>query len=94
MTIAEDKGTLMPPVTIYTTPYCPYCTAAKSLLKRKRVDFEEIDVSKPAARQAMTERAGGQYTVPQIFIGGYHAGGCDELHALDAKGELDRLLQS
>jgi glutaredoxin 3 len=95
MTIAEKKGRLMPRVTIYTTPFCPYCMAAKSLLKRKGADFEEIDVSRsPALRQAMIERAGGQYTVPQIFIGGYHAGGCDDLHALDAKGELDRLLQS
>jgi glutaredoxin 3 len=85
----------MPPVTIYTTPYCPYCARAKALLRRKGIDFEEIDVSaSPALREAMTERAHGRYTVPQIFIGGYHAGGCDDLYELDAKGELDRLLQS
>ena len=84
----------MPLVEIYTTPYCPYCMRAKSLLNRKGVKFEEIDVSEPAARQAMVERARGGYTVPQIFIGGQHAGGCDDLYALDAKGELDRLLQS
>ena len=84
----------MPPVTIYTTPYCPYCASAKALLRRKGVDFEEIDVSAPALRQAMTERARGRYTVPQIFIGDHHAGGSDDLHELDAKGELDRLLQS
>ncbi len=85
----------MPPVTIYTSPYCPYCLRAKSLLKRKGVDFDEIDVSRSAAlREAMIERAHGRYTVPQIFFGDYHAGGCDELHALDAKGELDRILQS
>ena len=85
----------MPPVTIYTTPYCPYCSSAKTLLKRKDVAFDEIDVSASAAqREAMIARAGGRYTVPQIFIGERHIGGCDELHALDAKGELDRLLQS
>ena len=85
----------MPPVTIYTTPYCGYCALAKNLLKRKGVNFEEIDVSKSAAeRKAMIARSAGRNTVPQIFIGDYHAGGCDELHALDAKGELDRLLQS
>ncbi len=85
----------MPPVTIYTTPYCPYCMRAKNLLKRKGVKFDEIDVSASVAlREAMIERARGGYTVPQIFIGDYHAGGCDDLHALDAKGQLDRLLQS
>lgn len=85
----------MRPVTIYTTPYCPYCASAKALLRRKGVDFEEIDVSASSAlRQAMIERASGRYTVPQIFIGDGHVGGCDDLHALDAKGELDRLLQS
>jgi glutaredoxin 3 len=84
----------MPPVTIYTTAYCPFCARAKALLKRKGVCFEEIDASDPAVRQAMTERARGRYTVPQIFIGEFHAGGCDDLHELDAKGELDRLLQS
>jgi glutaredoxin 3 len=84
----------MPPVTIYTTAYCPYCARAKALLSRKGVAFEEIDASSAAARSAMTERAHGRYTVPQIFIGDFHAGGCDDLHELDAKGELDRLLQS
>ena len=85
----------MPPVTIYTTPACPYCIRAKGLLKRKGVQFEEIDVSRsPALREAMIERARGSYTVPQIFVGGRHIGGCDDLYALDAKGELDRLLQS
>ncbi len=85
----------MPPVTIYTTPYCPYCMRAKNFLKRKGVRFDEIDVSESVAlREAMIERSLGRYTVPQIFIGDYHAGGCDDLLALDAKGELDRLLQS
>jgi len=95
MTIAEPKGRFMPPVTIYTTPYCPYCIRAKNLLKRKGINFDEIDVSASVAlRETMIERARGRYTVPQIFIGDYHAGGSDDLHALDAKGELDRLLQS
>jgi len=85
----------MPPVTIYTTPYCPYCARAKSLLTRKGVAFEEIDVSRSnEARNSMVQRANGGYTVPQIFIGERHVGGCDDIHALDAKGELDRLLQS
>jgi glutaredoxin 3 len=86
---------MMPDVTIYTTPYCPYCTRAKALLSGKGAAFEEIDVSRSAAeRDVMIRRAGGSYTVPQIFIGGQHVGGCDDLYALDAKGELDRLLQS
>ena len=86
---------MMPHITVYTTPFCPYCMRAKALLNRKGVAFEEIDVSRsPADREAMIERANGGYTVPQIFIGGQHVGGCDDLYALDAKGELDRLLQS
>jgi glutaredoxin 3 len=84
----------MPPVTIYTTPGCPFCRRAKMLLTRKGAPYEEIDVSDPALREAMIERAGGAYTVPQIFIGAQHIGGCDDLHALDAKGALDPLLQS
>ena len=84
----------MPPVTIYTTPSCPYCRRARILLTRKGVTFEEIDASDPSIREAMIERAAGSYTVPQIFIGSRHIGGCDELYALDAKGELDPLLQS
>lgn len=84
----------MPPVTIYTTPSCPYCRRARILLTRKGVTFEEIDASDPSIREAMIERAGGSYTVPQIFIGSRHIGGCDDIYALDAKGELDPLLQS
>ncbi|TCR70329.1 glutaredoxin 3 [Bosea sp. BK604] len=83
----------MPQVTLYTTSWCPYCTAAKSLLKKKGIAFEEIDVDgKPDLRKAMTERAGGRTSVPQIFIGATHVGGSDDLHALDARGELDKLL--
>jgi len=83
----------MPPVEIYTTPYCPYCLDAKALLKQKNVAFKEIDVSRDRAlRQAMTERAQGRTTVPQIFIGATHVGGCDELYALEEAGKLDPLL--
>lgn len=83
----------MQPVEIYTTPLCGYCHAAKALLTRKGVAFTEIDVSRdPALRQAMTDRAGGRRTVPQIFIGGRHVGGSDDLHALDRAGRLDPLL--
>lgn len=83
----------MPPVTIYTTSWCPYCRAAKSLLASKGVAFTEIDVDgKPELRRDMTERAGGRTSVPQIFIGTQHVGGSDDVHALDARGELDKLL--
>ncbi|GAB1479202.1 glutaredoxin 3 [Paracoccaceae bacterium] len=83
----------MKPVEIYTTPTCPYCLAAKRLLTRKGVAFAEIDVSRdPSLRIAMTERAGGRRTVPQIFIGGTHIGGSDDLHALDHDGKLDPML--
>ena len=80
-------------VEIYTTRSCPFCVAAKGLLTRKGVDFIEIDVgADPAARQAMTQRADGRRTVPQIFIGATHVGGSDDLHALDRQGKLDPML--
>ena len=80
-------------VEIYTTPICPYCAAAKRLLAQKGVSYEETDVSRdPALRQAMMARANGRRTVPQIFIGGRHVGGSDDLHALDHAGKLDALL--
>ena len=83
----------MKPVEIYTTPSCPYCHAAKRLLAKKGAAFAEIDVSHDAAlRIAMTKRANGGRTVPQIFIGGTHVGGSDDLHALDHAGKLDALL--
>jgi glutaredoxin 3 len=83
----------MKPVEIYTTPSCPYCLAAKRLLREKGADFKEIDVSRdPALRVAMRERANGGWTVPQIFIGGQHVGGCDDIHMLDHQGRLDPLL--
>ena len=84
----------MPPVEIYTTPYCPYCIAAKELLGKKGVAFKEIDVSgNRDLRNQMTKRANGGYTVPQIFIGGTHVGGCDDLYALEEEGKLDPLLK-
>ena len=83
------------PVTIYTTPYCGYCHAAKGLLTRKNVAYDEIDVSAdPALRQAMIARANGRMTVPQIFIGTTHVGGSDDLHALERAGKLDALLEN
>ncbi len=84
----------MSKVTIYTTQICPFCHRAKALLGQKGVSFEEIDVmATPGARDKMIERA-GRRTVPQIFIGDTHVGGCDELYALEAKGGLDPLLAS
>jgi glutaredoxin 3 len=80
-------------VEIYSTMFCPYCARAKSLLSRKGVTFENIDVMiEPAKRDEMVKRAGGRTTVPQIFIDGRHVGGSDELHALDRAGKLDPLL--
>jgi glutaredoxin 3 len=83
------------PVVIYTKSTCPYCHAAKALLRQKHVPFEEISVDGDrVAQTAMAARAGGRSTVPQVFIGGTHVGGCDDLHDLDAAGELDGLLAS
>ena len=82
----------MAKVEIYTTPTCPYCKAAKALLTRKGVSYQETDVSRdPQIRVAMTQRAGGRRTVPQIFIGGTHVGGYDDLVAADRAGRLDAL---
>ncbi|MDO8422874.1 MAG: glutaredoxin 3 [Parvibaculum sp.] len=83
----------MAEVTIYTTMMCPYCYRAKALLSEKGVAFKEVDVGMDAdLRDEMTKRANGGYTVPQIFIGDTHVGGCDELHALDGAGKLDAML--
>ncbi|MGB8814226.1 MAG: glutaredoxin 3 [Paracoccaceae bacterium] len=83
----------MKTVEIYTTPTCPYCIAAKRLLIDKGVAFTEIDVSRdPDLRMAMTVRAGGRRSVPQIFIGGVDIGGSDDLYALDHAGKLDLML--
>ena len=83
----------MPKVEIYSSLLCGYCHRAKRLLKAKGVDFEEIDVlMNGAKRREMAERAGGRSSVPQVFIDGRHIGGSDELHALEAAGKLDNLL--
>jgi glutaredoxin 3 len=80
-------------IEIYTRPGCGYCSAAKSLLTRKKATFTELDVAiDPTLRQEMWDRAGAGSTFPQIFIGKLHVGGCDELYALDRAGKLDPLL--
>lgn len=82
----------MKPVVIYTSAWCPFCMRAKQLLDEKGVAFEEIKVDgKPNVRAAMAEKA-GRTSVPQIWIGEQHVGGCDELFALDRSGRLDALL--
>jgi glutaredoxin 3 len=81
-------------IDIYTTMLCPYCYRAKKLLSQHGADFNEIDVmADQDRRREMIERAGGRRTVPQIFIGGKHIGGCEDLYALDAAGKLAPLLQ-
>jgi glutaredoxin 3 len=84
----------MRPVTVYTRAFCPYCTRALSLLKRKGVQVNEIDATfDPGKKDEMIQRS-GRRTFPQIFVGDTHVGGCDDLHALDDRGGLDPLLQS
>jgi glutaredoxin 3 len=82
-----------PAVTLYTSDWCPYCRRARDLLAQKKVDFSEINVEDDLKfREEMIARS-NRRTVPQIFIGDKHVGGCDELFELDHSGELDRLLQ-
>jgi len=84
----------MQPIEIYTSPLCGFCHAAKRLLSAKGASFTEINLSRePTRRDEMLRRAQGARTVPQIFIGETHVGGCDELHALDRAGKLDALLK-
>ncbi len=84
----------MPRVEIYATPFCPFCVAAKRLLKEKGAQFAEINVMMDRAeRRRMMERAGGRHSVPQIFIDDRHIGGCDELYDLERQGELEPLLR-
>jgi glutaredoxin 3 len=83
----------MQAVEIYTKDYCPYCHKAKALLVKKGVAFKEFDVTHdPAGQKAMTGRANGRSTVPQVFIGTRHVGGCDDLHEAEARGLLDKWL--
>jgi len=82
-----------PAVTVYTSDWCPYCQRAKGLLTQKNVIFSEINVEEDAKfREQMIARS-NRRTVPQIFIGDKHVGGCDDLLELDRSGELDRLIQ-
>jgi glutaredoxin 3 len=84
-----------PAITIYTKVYCPYCVRAKQLLDHKGVSYTEYKIDEqPELRAQMIEQANGRTTVPQIFIGTLHIGGCDDLHALDAQGKLDPLLSA
>jgi glutaredoxin 3 len=81
-----------PDVVVYLAGWCPYCERARSLLSKKGIQFREIDVDDdPQLREEMIARS-GRRTVPQIFIGEKHVGGCDDLLALDGRGELDRLI--
>ncbi len=83
----------MAQVEIYTTKICPYCVRAKNLLNAKDVDFVEHDLTgDEAGREALLKKSNGMRTVPQIFINGQHVGGCDNLYALEEKGELDKML--
>ena len=82
-------------IDIYTTEVCPYCVRAKALLDRKGAQYKEIRVDGDSElRTKMMDRSGGAKTVPQIFIGDYHVGGCDDLHELDRAGKLDELLKA
>ena len=83
----------MKTVEIYTSPLCGFCHAAKRLLSQKGVDFSEVDIwANPDRKPEMIDRAHGRQTVPQIFVGGVHVGGCDDLYELERKGDLDKLL--
>lgn len=80
-------------IDIYTKAYCPFCVRALALLQAKQVEYNEIKIDQqPELRAVMIERAKGRYTVPQIFIGDHHVGGCDELMALERNNQLDPLL--
>lgn len=84
----------MQPIEIYTSPLCGFCHAAKRLLTSKGASFSEIDIARnPDRRPEMMKRSGGKHTVPQIFVGDTHVGGCDELYALERAGKLDPLLK-
>jgi glutaredoxin 3 len=82
----------VPAVVIYTTDWCPYCERTRTLLGRKNVAFEEIDIDATPGKRAEMQERSGRRTVPQIFIGDHHVGGSDDLHALEDAGKLDALL--
>ena len=81
-----------PSVTLYTTGWCPYCSRARALLKRKGVAFEDIDVDSVPGKRAEMQSRSGRTSVPQIFIGDHHVGGSDDLLSLEEEGKLDALL--
>jgi glutaredoxin 3 len=83
----------MKPIIIYSKDPCPYCVKAKALLTRKNAKFTEIKITSDELREEMMQKSGGRKTVPQIFIGDFHVGGCDDLYALDAAGKLDEMLK-
>jgi glutaredoxin 3 len=89
----EQKARTVPPITIYTTPLCPYCVRAKRLLTAKGASFEEIDVMMDPDQRRNMEVRSGRHTVPQIFFADTHIGGCDDLFRLEEAGQLDALLQ-
>ncbi len=82
-----------PAITLYVTGWCPYCQRAKGLLEGKGLRFQEIDVDDDTKLRAEMTARSGRRTVPQIFIGDTHVGGCDDLFALEDSGGLDRLIQ-
>ncbi len=95
MKVSEARNEATTQVVVYSTLLCPFCHRAKALLRKKGVAFTEIDVGMDAKKRAeMLDRSHGRHTVPQIFVGETHIGGCDDLHALDDKGALDLLLES
>jgi glutaredoxin 3 len=84
----------MPHIEIYTKDWCGFCARAKRLLRDKGVDFEEVDITLGGPRaEEMVARTGGRTSVPQIFIGGAHIGGCDDLIAIERDGMLDKMLR-
>ena len=90
---SDESAADAAPVVIYTRATCPYCIRAKRLLEMRGARFAEIDINRePERRAEMIGRAGGRSTVPQIFIGGRHVGGCDDLFELEMDGKLEALL--
>jgi len=82
----------MAQVLMYSTAYCPFCTRARALLDKKQVTFQDIRIDEQPEKRAEMIQLSGRHTVPQIFINGEAIGGCDDLHALDNAGQLDKLL--
>lgn len=83
----------MSEIIIYSKDVCPYCVRARMLLQKKGASFTEIKITDDKTKEEMMKKSGGRMSVPQIFIGEKHVGGCDDLYALDAAGKLDELLK-